>query len=397
MKTKALCVLLIPVVAAGGLAAWPKADGAEASLPSPSIKQAAVVALAAAATGALSAPEKKGSAEPAGPKINSIDLRTAVEQGILVAEFKGNGREKIRALLKNTTSLPVVVRVPAGQMFESGSNAVLVLRSGEAELRPGKPAEVAIQTAATRSGNTLGERPYQLSYGTLPRLEALLTHAQEHLELSTGALQTAVLVLTENLPLSSVAKFAATGSDLPTRFDTTPFRVEPSDIIHALLALRAIGVREGELALTIDPQLKIESMIDPLTRPVARSYYGIKPETEWEYWKTELLSGEPTTRHYALYGIARFYPDVALEMLPKWARETKTQAVLRLSAIQALADTERPEALPILHRLCDEFGRQTEFGKTAASAAQFLSAHLAKIAGNRTAVIFRGSTAMSKF
>src|SRR5437762_1959443 len=117
MKTKALCVLLIPVVAAGGLAAWPKADGLEASLPSPSLKQAAVVALAAAAAGVIPAPEKAGSTAAVGPKNQSIDLHTAVERGMLAAEFKGNGREKIRALLTNKTSAPLVIRVSAGQMF----------------------------------------------------------------------------------------------------------------------------------------------------------------------------------------------------------------------------------------------------------------------------------------
>ena len=83
--------------------------------------------------------------------------------------------------------------------------------------------EVTIQTAATRSANKVADRPYTLSYGALPRLEALLAYAQEHAEVSTPALQTAVLALTENLPLSAVSKFTAAGGDLPTHFDTTRF------------------------------------------------------------------------------------------------------------------------------------------------------------------------------
>ena len=395
MHTKALCALFIPVITAGGLAAWPKADGVAGSLPSPSLRQAAVVALTVAV--AATAPENANSEVAAEIKDESVNLHAAVQRGILTAEFKGNGREKMRALLTNKTTAPVVVRVAAGQMFEAGSNTVIVLRSGEVELRPGKPTEVAIQTAATRSANKVAESAYQISYGTLPRLDALLAYAQDRSDLSPSALQTAVLALTENLPLSAVAKFAAAGSDLPNHFDMTAFRAETSDIVRALLAVREIGLGDSELAMTVDPQLKIEAMVDPLTRAAAMKYYGIKPETEWEYWKTELLSGNPTTRHYALYGIARFYPEIALEMLPKWARETKTQKILRMSAIQALADTERPEALPILHRLCDELGRQTELGRTAASAAQFLNAHLSKLAANRTAVAFRGSGSVAQF
>jgi hypothetical protein len=121
---------------------------------------------------------------------------------------------------------------------------------------------------------------------------------------------------------------------LKSRFNTDAFRVESYDIVTALTALREIGAPDASIAMTIDPQLKIESMIDPLSRAAAMRYYGITPETEWEYWKTELLSGDPSTRHYALYGIARFYPNVALEMLPKWARQVQTGHVYRLSAIR---------------------------------------------------------------
>jgi hypothetical protein len=137
-------------------------------------------------------------------------------------------------------------------------------------------------------------------------------------------------------------------------------------------------------------------MIDPASRSAAMHYYGIAPESEWDYWKTELLSGEPTTRHYALYGIARFYPEIALEMLPKWARETKTGTVFRISAIQALSDTQRPEALPILQRLADELGANSELGRTATGAAKVLSAHLAKLAANKATVAFRTSPGMAQ-
>jgi hypothetical protein len=282
-------------------------------------------------------------------------------------------------------------------MLEAAKNVVVVARAGEVEVRPGKAVEVTLQTAATRSGNKVVDAPYQLSFGSLPRLDALLTYVQDHAELSNGAIQTAVLALTENLPLSSVAKFTTAGGDLQSRFDTAPFKVDAADILLALSTLRAIGTHDNDLALTIDPQLKIESMIEPATRGAAMAYYGITTETEWDYWKTELLSGEPTTRHYALYGIARFYPEIALEMLPKWARETKTQNVLRASAIQALAETQRAEALPMLQRLTDELGSETELGRTAANAAKVLSAHLARLAANRNTVAFRSSAELSQF
>ena len=395
MKSIAICALLTPVIAGGGLALWPQPPGSASSMPSPSMSQAAVVALTAAAA-VQPQSVKAGNSSPA--QAQNMDLHTAIEHEQLVAEFRGNGRDTIRAILTNRTATPLTVRVPAGQMFESGSNVVIVLRTGEVELKPAKPVEVTIQTAATRSANKVADRGYTLSYGTLPRLDALLAYAQEHAEVSTPALQTAVLALNENLPLSAVSKFSAAGGDLPTHFDTSAFRAETNDIIHALLTLRAIGVRDADVAMNIDPQLKIESMIEPLTRPAAMRYYGITPATEWAYWKTELLSGDTTTRHYALYGIARFYPDVALEMLPKWAREAKTPTVFRISAIQALADTQRPEALPVLQKLSDEFGHDTELGRAAANSAKFLNTNLAKLSANRTATVsFRSTLAGSQF
>ena len=84
-----------------------------------------------------------------------------------------------------------------------------------------------------------------------------------------AAVQTAILALTENLPLSAVAKFTLASNLLPSRFDTDAFRVDTQDIVTALTLLREIGARESAIALTIDPQLRIESMIDPTSRPLA--------------------------------------------------------------------------------------------------------------------------------
>jgi hypothetical protein len=212
---------------------------------------------------------------------------------------------------------------------------------------------------------------------------------QQHPEINRNALQTAVLAMMENLPLSAVAKFTMAGGELPSRFNTDAFRVETFELMGALVLMREIGVRESSIALTVNPQLKIEAMIDPATRPMAMRYYSIQADQEWEFWRRELLQGEPSTRHYALYGIARFYPDVALEMLPRWAREGRTNPVYRLSAVEALADTQRPEALPILRALATELGANTELARAANGAADYLDYQLAQLAAARNSVAFR--------
>ena len=391
MKTKTFCAILLPAVAVGGLSFLPGKSGL--ALPSPSLKQAAVVALAvAAATTAPNHPPPVAAVPP-----EEMGLLAGVRQGVFKAEFKGNGREKMRAVVTSNGQTPLAVCVPAGQIFENERNAVVVVRAAVLTLAPGKTGELSLQTAALRSHNKVVEAPLRLSPQTAPRLDPLLGYIGDHAEFTPGAIQTAVLAVTENLPLSAVAKFSSGAGQLRSRFDTTAFRAGTADIIAALSALREIGRKDDEVAMSIDPQLKIEAMIDPLARATAMRYYGLTAETEWEYWKNELATGEASTRHYALYGIARFYPEIALDMLPKWARETRTSAIFRLSAIQALADTDRAEALPILRQLADELGRYTDLGRAATSAAQYLDAHLAKVATNQTAALFRSGQTAGQF
>lgn len=325
------------------------------------------------------------------PPPQDSEIALAIEQKSVVAEFTGNGRERFKVVLMNKGTDSLMVSVPIGQIFESDDAAVVVIRPGAIEVAPGKTRELSLRTAALRATNRLADAQYHLAYTNVPKIEPLLVKIQQDPDLTISAVQTAILALTENLPLSAVAKFTLASAILPSRFDTDAFRADTQDIVTALALLRDIGVRESRVALTIDPQLKIESMIDPTSRPLAMRYYGIQSEREWEFWRSELLNGEPATRHYALYGIARFYPDVALEMLPRWAREPRTNPVYRLSAVQALADTQRPEALPILTALQTELGLGTALGKAAKGAADYLDYQLAQNAAARSAVAFRTS------
>ena len=371
MKAKAVAVLTLPLLVAAGFVLWPKSP----ATPPPPIAAA------------------KAAVKPAElPSTEVVDLLAAIESGALKVESKGNGRERMRLTLMNKSKAPLAVKVPAGQVFECERNAVVVVRAEGTDVRPGTLSTLTLQTAATRSLNTIGEANYRPTYTTAPRTDAFLAYAQEHLELTPSAIQTAVLALTENLTVSAVARFAPASGPLPSRFNTDAFRVATTDIIQALAALRESGAKDRDLAMTIDPQLKIEAMIEPLCRAAAMRYYEIEPEVEWEYWRGELLNGDPSTRHYALYGIARFYPEIALEMLPRWVREAKTNQVYRLAALQALADTQKPEALGLLHELAAELGPDTELGKAAAGAEKYLDTHLASVAANRTRVAFRSSS-----
>ncbi len=325
------------------------------------------------------------------------DILSGAEQRIVEHVIAGNGRERTTATLRNNSPSPLRVSIPAGQILESGRNTLVVTRAVTVELMPAQSQELRLQTAALHSMNKIGENVYKLSYQNAPKVEGFITWLADHPEVNSFTVQTAVLALSENLPLSALSKFAPTNG-ITLKLDTDAFRTDTTDLIAALAALRDSGVALDGIALSLDPQLRIEAMIEPLSREAAKRYYGISEEREWDFWKQELLNGDPGTRHYALFGIARFYPQVAVEMLPKWARETKTHPVYRMAAIQALADTQRPEALPILHALSTELGANTDFGNAAAQAAQFLDTRLSVTTrGLISAVAFRGKDSVVGF
>lgn len=394
MNAKAPWLILgAAAAAAAAYCVWPRpaAPAPVAAAPAAS----AVPGVGPLKTGGTLASHFGPAAQPApsaAAGMDSSDLLTALEQNQVDAELRGNGREWMQVTLLNKSASRLRVKAEVGLVLESGRNSVVVVRPTEIELPAGQSASATLQTAATRSSNQVGEAYYSLTYQHVPRIEVFLTYVQDHIELTPGAIQTAILALMENLPLSSVSKFQPSAVELKSRFNTDAFRVESADILSALVALRNLKVPDSALAMTIDPQLRIETMIDPLCRAMAMQYYGITQEADWAYWKNELLSGDPSTRHYALFGIARFYPEIALEMLPKWAREQKTADIFRISAIQALAETQRPEALETLRQLAAELGRETELGRAATGSALALEQRLGSLATSRAKpVLFRAS------
>ena len=357
----------------------PVAAGPADAEETPAVQPEPIAAIAPVAT----AP---AAAEPAAVEFEESELIAAVQQGTIEATVRGNGRERMTAHLRNNSPTPMRVTVAMGQVLEGGRNRVVVTHSATAELMPARTVDLNLTTAALHSSNMVGDAAYKLSYHTAERVDGFLQWTGEHGGISAAAMQTVVLALTENLPLKALAKFAAATPGEP---NTDAFRAETGDLLAALTALRDCGAKMETFAISLDPQLRIEAMIEPLSREAAKRYYGIIESREWDFWKHELLEGSPSTRHYALFGVARFYPDIALEMLPKWARETQTHPVYRLAAVQALADTQRAEALPILRALASELGATTELGKAATQAAAYLDKRLTDLATRPQIVAFR--------
>lgn len=302
-----------------------------------------------------------------------VSLLDALGRNWLTAAYRGNGRDEVTAVVSSKYSAPLRLTFSAGLIFETGDfQGQMAMTSRQTvDLPPGGRREARLAAAATHLNNPLTAQVYHLCPDTLPALAPLFAQVDKTPEISRDAVQTAILMLTDNAPLGAFAKFALLAAD-SARPSTTAFQVNNPEILSAFELVRDAGYPRFNLVATRDPQLKIESMIDPLSHSAAMDYYHITDAQEWAYWRHELQSGDPSTRHYALYGIGRYYPEVALQMLPTWARAKHLNTLYRTAAMQAMAETRRPEAISVLHGLVGEFGAASELGQSARKAIAYL-------------------------
>lgn len=348
-----------------------------------SIAGALLVAFAwnSAGTGAPSLASSPGIEEDIAPQPlkpeKHAELLPAIEAGWIQVGFRGDGVELLFGKFRNELAEPLELIIPEGLVLETPESSeiqgqIILVRRATIVLEAGQEVDERLYCAATNSGNRHGDYVFQPTSTRLPLVEPVLNHLRVNPAFSHGAIQTAVLSVTENLPMGFFAKFTLASETPPSLQEAGDFRVDVRDLIAALQLLRDAGVPEDQLALAVDPQLKIEAMCDRLTHAQAMKYYGITKGQEWEFWHNELLKGDPSTRHYALYGIARYFPDVAVDMMPKWARSERLNSVFRISSIIAIAETRRPEALSVLAQLNYEFSSAPEMRRATEEAARYL-------------------------
>ncbi len=308
------------------------------------------------------------------PDVVEVSLSDALGRHWLEAQYVGNGHSEIKATLANRSNKPLRLTVGSGLIFETADlrQQMVIARGQTLDLPVGSTRAAWLACAATHSTNTLTQQPYRLCPDTLQNLTPLFAQVDQSPEISREAIQTAVLLLSENAPLGLFAKFSLLSGDTPLPVVSTAYQVNTGEILAAFTLLKEARYPRMNLVAAQEPQLKIEAMIDPLAHAAAVHYYNLNHEQEWAYWRDELSKGDLSTRHYALYGIGRYYPDVALQMLPDWARAAQLSSMMRTSAIQAMAETHRPEAISVLQQLVSEFGAATELGRSARKAIGYL-------------------------
>lgn len=320
---------------------------------------------------ALAEAGKKPSAPRTG---RTVVAAVKVSAGAEVS-FDRTGVNTLQMKFMNGTAKPYPIQFPAGSIFEDDRSGLVLLKPVDVTVEAGGTFDQEFAVAALNSGKLENRGKFKDTMKAEVRLQPLLKHLDSHSELPIGVVQTAVLAILEDAPLDVFAQFPKLHPTGEQREEA--FKVETSQIVSALQLLRDIGVDSAKFGA--DPQLKIEAMIDLRAHDIAKQYYGISTENEWAYWKHELLAGDPTTRHFALYGIARFYPDVALVMMPRWARETRTLPHYRRAAIGALALTQKVAAGPLLHDLSRELAREKELAQRIGPALRYLEQNLPNV------------------
>jgi len=302
--------------------------------------------------------QTKSKSTPSPAKETSEQI-TAQENSELLTEVYGNGKNRITLNAINHTAQPLTASIKIGDIYENNANRMIALENQEVIVPPGAATPITFNAAALRSANQLEDKAYRKSLQTAPRLQPLVSYLQQQTSLPPLAvLQTATLMLAENQPLRTFAKFQIVGEPPSLFAGTNPtkaYKVDTTTIIAALILLQDAGVNLATLDAPQHPQLKTEALVGKKSHAAATKFYHLNHETEWQFWKDTLINGNPQTRHYALYAIGRYYPDVAIIMMPDWARNTHLQAPYRIAALYALAMTKNPQTTDTLLALSTEF------------------------------------------
>lgn len=317
----------------------------------------------------------------------------AMKRGLVTVEMRGDGRFLVQTTAVNLGKEPVELVFQSGMVLISDNQMAeaLIPREQSIFLKPGEARRTNLDVAPGSCRNEHRVRPYMVSVHRYELLEPFWDYLSMHPEMGPEAVRTATLIIKENLPLSAFAKFTLSSGPKPDTVREAGLEVETRHIMEALMALQKAGYPAERLAILVDPQLQMEAMLDPLTRPAAKRYFALTDADEWEYWERHLKAGNTATRHYALYAIARFYPDVAIQMLPSWARYQEMSLPMRRAAILALAEVARPEAGGLLAQLEYELGANPALGDAATQAMNYWDKHM-KLSHGATALAFQTET-----
>lgn len=289
----------------------------------------------------------------------------AKPQDTLNPRFESNGLDVLTIRVINSGEESAEYSLEAGTVLQSAGNLIMATVGVQRTVAPGETTEDSIPIVPLRSSNTLQKLEYRKvedSAEVLQPVVELVRSCGGSVDLAV--LRTAALLLAENPPIERIAGFPTITSSTSPEAAAEPFRASAGQLLEALVLVKSKGLNVADIGLATDPQLQLETLVKPATNALAREFYGLQnPKKHWAFWKETTVNGDPRLKHYALYGIGRFFPDVAASMMPSWANNRRILAAYRLSAVYALGLAGTPEARDQLVQLAERYPPQTALGK----------------------------------
>ncbi len=302
--------------------------------------------------------DRQQSNEPVSEQIRDLTLIEALGLDRVSGKISGPADGPLNVRMENTTRRVLKIEIPAGQLFLShGRDAEAILLQGQRVILKAQEArDVELPVVPASLLNAPGAKTWRASLRRDEALEPLVRHLAAGSEpLDPELLRAAVLIARENLPLAALADFPLLTQERPAEALAPPRPIATPDLAAALLLLRDAGYAVENFAILVDPQFRLETMLDPEARPIAQEIFRIHGRKEWVFWKNQLEHGHDNIRHRALLGIARYFPEVALQMLPDWARFERISFRFRQAALLGLAEMGTPESGALLNKLRWEF------------------------------------------
>ncbi len=310
----------------------------------------------------------------AGESAATAPAPTPAPAAIIKLTFVSNGSTRLRLKAENPTDTEHMVSIPRGTPFESVSSLVVTLEPIEAEMVPGGSAELEVRAAALRPENAAGDAVYTRASGGVEQLQPIFEIIAADAQVPQPVVQLAILIVMENPPLSALAGFPTLEDDLPVQADFSEFSTDAPQLLAALALLKNAGVDIARYQVGASDQLRLETMVKPATRPMAQEVYGLKGEAEWDFWKSTLTEGDARLRHYALYGIGRFYPSIAVTMMPEWADNPRLLPAYRLAAVYSLGMSGSQDAYPVLEAMAARYPPGSTLAGAVSESLNYLRA-----------------------
>jgi hypothetical protein len=205
-----------------------------------------------------------------------LDLAAALESKRITVESTGNGRDQLSLTLRNASSTPVTVAIPAGLIAEGREkpDRVIVLRKAEATVAAQSAMDVALPVAALSSKSSAALQAFNLTTATEARLRPLLDYLAGQPDAPRTTAQIAVLCLLENLSYAQWVEFLAGPPGSAPAGEAHPTPAEVTQAVDVLGVLRQLAPQQT-FALAGDSELKLRALRNPWCRVKAMQIYGL--------------------------------------------------------------------------------------------------------------------------